>query len=88
MRQFLSSKNQRERKNLSHNKMIDSDSHSAWDLAKNCYKLKNADRTTLCSFTDYVKAMLAPTSTRPVERDFVVDSGASMHMMSKRVFKL
>ena len=28
--------------------------------------------------------MLAPTSTRPEEREFVVDSGASMHTMSKK----
>ena len=28
--------------------------------------------------------MPAPTSTRPEEREFVVDSGASMHMMSKK----
>ena len=28
--------------------------------------------------------MPAPTSTRPEERDFVVDSGASMHMLSEK----
>ena len=28
--------------------------------------------------------MLAPTSKRPEEREFVVDSGASMHVMSKK----
>ena len=32
-----------------------------------------------------VKAMLAPTSKIPEERAFVVDSGASMHMLSKKV---
>ena len=32
-----------------------------------------------------VKGMLAPTtSKRPKEREFVVDSGASMHMMSEK----
>ena len=32
-----------------------------------------------------VKAMPAPTSKRPEEREFVVDAGASMHiMMSKK----
>ena len=31
-----------------------------------------------------VKAMPVPTSKRPEEREFVVDSGASMHMMSKK----
>ena len=28
--------------------------------------------------------MLAPTSKNPEEREFVVDSGASMHMLSKK----
>ena len=32
-----------------------------------------------------VKAMLAPTSKIPEERAFVFDSGASMHMLSKKV---
>ena len=32
----------------------------------------------------WARVMLAPTSTRPQEREFVVDSGASMHMMSKK----
>ena len=31
-----------------------------------------------------VEAMPAPTSKRPEEREFVVGSGASMHMMSKK----
>ena len=36
-------------------------------------------------FSGKVKGMSTPvTSKRPEERDFVVDSGASMHMMSKR----
>ena len=30
------------------------------------------------------KVIPAPTSKSPEERDFVVDSGASMHMMSKK----
>ena len=50
---------------------------------KNIYKLKNSDKTTLFSPTK-AKVMLAPTSQRPVEREFVVDSGASVHMMSKK----
>ena len=32
--------------------------------------------------------MRAPTSTRPEEREFVVGSGASVHMMSKKRIKL
>ena len=57
---------------------------AAWDLAKNIFKLENSGKTML-----YVpgekKEMPAPTaSKRPEEREFVVDSGASMHMMSKK----
>ena len=36
-------------------------------------------------FSGEVKGMSTPvTSKRPEEREFVVDSGASMHMMSKK----
>ena len=57
---------------------------AAWNLAKHIHKLKNSDKTTF-----YVpgegKAMPAPSiSKRPEEREFVLDSGASMHMMSKK----
>ena len=56
---------------------------SAWDLAKNNKMLKNADKTTFCTPGE-VKAMPAPTSRRPEEREIVVDPKASMHMMSKK----
>ena len=46
---------------------------AAWDLARNIYKLKNLDKTTFC--TPIEKGMPAPTSTRPEEREFAVDSG-------------
>ena len=59
----------------------------AWYLAKCIYKLKNADTTRFFSPVE-ARAMLAPTSNRPEEREFVVDSGASMHMLSKTRFKL
>ena len=55
------------------------------DLAKIMYKLKNSDTTTFYTSIE-AKVMSAPTSTRPEEREFVVDSGASMHMMSKKEF--
>ena len=55
----------------------------AWDLAKNVYKLKNADKATYYSPIE-ARVMPAPTSKRPEEREFVVDPGASMHMMSKK----
>ena len=57
----------------------------AWNLSKNLYKLKNADQATFLYIPIEVLAMLAPTSKRPQERAFVVDSGASMHMLSKKV---
>ena len=56
---------------------------AAWELEKHIYKLKNSDKAMFYTPIE-VKVMLGHTSTRPVERDFVVESGASMHMMSKR----
>ena len=55
----------------------------AWDLAKHINKLKNADNATFCTPIE-ARVMSAPTSKSPEEREFVVDSGASMHMMSKK----
>ena len=40
-------------------------------------------QTTFCTPIE-AKVMSAPTSKRPEDREFVVDSGASMHMMSKK----
>ena len=55
----------------------------AWNLAKNIYKLKVNDKTTFYSPSE--KWVLPAASTKePEEREFVVDSGASMHMVSKR----
>ena len=45
-------------------------------------------RTKTAFFSPIEQSMPAPTSTRPEERAFVVDSGASMHMMSKKRIKL
>ena len=59
---------------------------AAWDMARNTYKLKNLDKTTF--YTPIEKGMAAPASTRPEERELVVDSGASMHMMSKKRINL
>ena len=57
---------------------------AAWDLAKNIYRLKHSDKTVFC-VPGEEKVMRAPTtSKRPEEREFPVDSGASMHMMSKK----
>ena len=55
----------------------------AWDLAKNVHKLKENDRTTFFSPTK--KWVLPGASLREsCEREFVVDSGASVHMVSKK----
>ena len=56
----------------------------AWNLAKQIYMLKNADNA---SFHTPVEARVVPASTskRPDEREFVVDSGASMCMLSKKI---
>ena len=55
----------------------------AWDLVKNICKLKNADKALFCTSIE-ARVMPTPTSTSPVEREFAADSGASMHMLSKK----
>ena len=57
---------------------------AAWDLAKNVYKLNNTDKATFY-FPVEVRAMPTPTSKLPEELEFVADSRASMHMLSKKV---
>ena len=52
-------------------------------LRKNIYKLKEKDKTAFCSPSE--EWVLPVTSTKePEEREFVVDSGAGMHMVSKK----
>ena len=58
-------------------------------FGENIYRLKNADNVTFhSSFEDREnKEMImapAPAVKSPEEREFAVDSGASMHMMSKK----
>ena len=55
----------------------------AWRLAKNIYKLKGTDKATFYSPTNEW-CVPAPSVIKPVEREFVVDSGASMHMLSRK----
>ena len=55
----------------------------AWELAKSDDKLKNWDKATLYSPIE-ARATPAPTSKCPEEREFVVDTGASMHTLSKK----
>ena len=52
-------------------------------FGENISKLKNSDKATFQSPFE-ARVIPAPTSKRPEEREFVVDSGASMHMMSKK----
>ena len=55
----------------------------AWNLAKNKYKLKEKDQVTFYSPAEEW-VLRAASTNEPEEREFVVDSGASMHMVSKR----
>ena len=59
----------------------------AWNLAKFLYKLKKLDKATFHSPVEE-RRMPAPTSVLPEEKEFVVDSGGSMHMLSKKGFEL
>ena len=56
---------------------------AAWKLAKNVLKLKEHERATFFSPSEN-RCLPAPSILKPEEREFVVDSGASMHMISKK----
>ena len=53
-----------------------------WKLAKSVLKLKEINRAT--SFSPSENRRLLASYLKPEEREFVVDSGASMHMISKK----
>ena len=55
---------------------------AAWKLAKNVFKLKEHQRATF--FSSPENRCLPASTMKPEEREFVVDSGASMHMISKK----
>ena len=55
----------------------------AWNLARNFCKLKEKDKAAFYSPTQ-MWIMPAASTIKPEETEFVVDSGASMHMVSKR----
>ena len=55
---------------------------AAWKLAKNVLKFKEHERATF--FSPSENRCLPASTLKPEERDFVVDSGASMHMISKK----
>ena len=55
----------------------------AWNPAKNIHKLKEKYKATFYSPAEEWVLQVAETQG-PEEREFVVDSGAGMHMVSKR----
>ena len=55
---------------------------AAWKLAKNVLKLKEHEIATF--FSPSENSWLPASNLKPKEREFVVDSGASMHMISKK----
>ena len=55
---------------------------AAWKLAKSVFKLKEHQRATF--FSPSENRCLPASTLKPEERKFVVDSGASMHMISKK----
>ena len=55
---------------------------AAWKLAKNVFKLKEHQRATLFSHSE--NRCLLASNLKTEEREFVADSGASMHMISKK----
>ena len=56
---------------------------AAWRLAKNVLKIKEKNKTAFFSLSEN-RCLLAPSTLKPEERAFVVDSRASMHMLSKK----
>ena len=56
----------------------------AWNLAKNIYKLKEKDKATLNSPSEEWVLPTASTKRAGGKREFVVDSGAGMHVVSKK----
>ena len=54
-----------------------------WNLAKNKYELKEKDKATFYPPAEEW-VLLAASTKEAEEREFVVDSGASMHMVSKK----
>ena len=57
----------------------------SWNLAKNIYKLKEKDNSAFC-FPAEEWVLPAASTKEPEEREFAVDSGASVHMVSKKDF--
>ena len=56
---------------------------AAWKLAKSILKLKEKNKAAFFSLSENWR-LLAPSNLKLEEREFVVDSGASMHMISRK----
>ena len=56
---------------------------AAWKLAENIQKLKEKDKKAFFSPSE-TWCLPPPSTLEPGEREFVVDSGASMHMISEK----
>ena len=56
---------------------------AAWRLAKGVLKFKEKNKAAFFS-PSVNRCLPAPSILKPEEREFVVDSGASMHMISKK----
>ena len=55
---------------------------AAWKLAKSVFKLKEKHKTAF--FSPSENWCLPASTLKPEGREFAVDSGASMHMISKK----
>ena len=55
----------------------------AWELVKHVCKLSDKDKATFFSPSE-VWSLPAPSSKKLEEREFVVDSGVSLHMLSRK----
>ena len=56
---------------------------AAWKLGKSALKFKEHERAIFFSSSEN-RCLRAPSTLKLEEREFVVDSGASMHMISKK----
>ena len=56
---------------------------AAWRLAKHILKLKEKHQSAFFSLTED-RCLPAPSGINPEEREFVADSGTSMHMISRK----
>ena len=58
---------------------------AAWKLAKTIFELKEKNKTAFFSPSEnWCMPAPAPSTLKPEDREFVVDSGASMHMISNK----